>query len=61
MVNFSKIDSFLKLFKGKALIVYYIMENQQLRQREQKAIYMMKYNPKYREAHQEAIQATRAV
>ena len=37
------------------------MENQQLSQRENKASYMMKYNPKYREAHQEAIQETRAV
>ena len=37
------------------------MEDQKLSQREKRAIYMMKYNPKYRETHQEAIQETRAV
>ncbi len=35
------------------------MERQQLSQREKKTIYMMKYNPKYRESHQESIQETR--
>ncbi len=31
------------------------MENQQLTRQEKRAIYMMKYNPKYREQHKEAI------
>ncbi len=37
------------------------MENQQVSQREKKALYMMKYNPKYRETHQDTIQEARAV
>ncbi len=31
------------------------MENQQLTQKEKRALYMMKYNLKYREQHKEAI------
>ena len=37
------------------------MENQQLTRQEKRAIYMMKYNQKYREQHKEAIVEQRTI
>ena len=42
-------------FKGKTIILYYIMEEQQLSKKEKKALYLKDYLIHYRKEHKEAI------